>query len=404
MSSTPSNQDKKSTSANKNKKHDHKSKISPLHKMLPFLHETSIGESLGSSEDEAILVGAITGAASCCCCCRRRKKRTHKNTNSGDYYKRKSSDIPLKMPPPMGLGVSSFTYDELATATHGFDRSLLLGEGGFGYVYKGVLPNEKEIAVKSLKPNSGQGEREFQAEVDIISRVHHPHLVSLVGYCVSGKKRLLVYEFIPNRTLEYHLHDKGRSVIDCSTRLKIALGAAKGSAYLHEDCNPRIIHRDIKAANILIDSQYEAKVADFGLAKLSSDDNTHVSTRIMGTFGYLAPEYASMGKLTEKSDVFSYGVVLLELITGRRPVEPDSDEDSLIDWAEPTLMQASEGGTYEQMVDPILRGNYNRDEMHRMVACAAACLRHAAKKRPKMSQIVRVLQGEMSLDELNESV
>nr|KAJ0205034.1 hypothetical protein LSAT_V11C500271400 [Lactuca sativa] len=336
------------------------------------------------------------------------------DVDNGDYYKQKSSDIPLKMPPPpssgsefkqpppaMGLGMSSFTYDDMATATHGFDRSLLLGEGGFGYVYKGVLPNGKEIAVKSLKANSGQGEREFQAEVDIISHVHHPHLVSLVGYCVSGKKRLLVYEFIPNRTLEYHLH--GRSVIDCSTRLKIALGAAKGSAYLHEDCNPRIIHRDIKAANILIDSQYEAKVADFGLAKLSSDDNTHVSTRIMGTFGYLAPEYASMGKLTEKSDVFSYGVVLLELITGRRPVEPDSDEDSLIDWAGPTLIQASEGGSYEEMVDPLLRGNYNRDEMHRMVACAAACLRHAAKKRPKMSQIVRVLQGEMSLDELNES-
>lgn len=141
------------------------------------------------------------------------------DVDNGDYYKQKSSDIPLKMPPPpssgsefkqpppaMGLGMSSFTYDDMATATHGFDRSLLLGEGGFGYVYKGVLPNGKEIAVKSLKANSGQGEREFQAEVDIISHVHHPHLVSLVGYCVSGKKRLLVYEFIPNRTLEYHLH------------------------------------------------------------------------------------------------------------------------------------------------------------------------------------------------------
>ncbi|KAF5954865.1 hypothetical protein HYC85_007721 [Camellia sinensis] len=220
------------------------------------------------------------------------------------------------LPPPhpslaLGFNKSTFTYEELATATGGFAKENLLGQGGFGYVHKGVLPNGIQIAVKSLKAGSGQGEREFQAEVDIISRVHHRHLVSLVGYCIADAQRMLVYEFVPNDSLEFHLYGEGRTPMDFPTRLKIALGSAKGFAYLHEDCHPRIIHRDIKAANILIDEHFDAKVADFGLAKLSSDNYTHVSTRIMGTFGYLAPEYASSGKLTEKSDVYSYGVVTL---------------------------------------------------------------------------------------------
>nr|CAD1828168.1 unnamed protein product [Ananas comosus var. bracteatus] len=159
-------------------------------------------------------------------------------------------------------------------------------------MHKGVQPNGKEIAVNQLKAGSRQGEREFHAEVDIISRVHHRHLVSLVGYCVAAEQRLLVYEFVPNKTLEHHLHGKGLPVMDWSTRLKIALGSAKGISYLHEDCHPRIIHRDIKSANILLDSKFEAMVkalklvADFGLAKLSFDNHTHVSTRVMGTFGY----------------------------------------------------------------------------------------------------------------------
>ncbi|GER28957.1 kinase family protein [Striga asiatica] len=315
------------------------------------------------------------------------------------------------LPPPhpavaMGFNQSSFTYNDLAVATNNFAHTNLLGQGGFGYVHKGVLPNGKEIAVKSLKMNSGQGEREFQAEVDIISRVHHRHLVSLVGYCTAGTQRMLVYEFVPNRTLEFHLHGADLPPIDWPTRLRIALGSAKGFAYLHEDCHPRIIHRDIKAANILLDFNFEAKVADFGLAKLSSDTNTHVSTRIMGTFGYLAPEYASTGKLTEKSDVYSYGIMLLELITGRRPVDihRDDDDDTLVDWAKPILISVTEGGEYESLVDPRLGNNYNTQEMLRMVHCAAASIRHSARRRPKMSQIVRALEGDVSLDDLHEGM
>ncbi|KAL3825150.1 hypothetical protein ACJIZ3_021179 [Penstemon smallii] len=331
------------------------------------------------------------------------------SVGSGSSY----SGVPeTPLPPPsptmaLGFTKSSFTYEELAMATDGFSDANLLGQGGFGYVHRGVLQNGKEVAVKHLKAGSGQGEREFQAEVEIISRVHHKHLVSLVGYCITGTQRMLVYEFVQNGTLEFHLHGKGRPVMDWPTRLRIALGAAKGLAYLHEDCHPKIIHRDIKASNILLDFKFEAKVADFGLAKFSSDANTHVSTRVMGTFGYLAPEYASSGKLTEKSDVFSFGVVLLEFITGRRPVDKNQSymDDSLVDWARPMLTQALEDGDFDAIIDPrLLKEGYNQNEMARMVACAAACVRHSAKRRPRMSQVVRALEGDVSLSDLNEEI
>ncbi|KAK8595600.1 hypothetical protein V6N12_064117 [Hibiscus sabdariffa] len=206
---------------------------------------------------------------------------------------------------------------------------------------------------------------------------------------------------------------KGRLTVDWPTRMRIAIGSAKGLAYLHEDCHPKIIHRDIKAANILLDYKFEAKVADFGLAKFSSDFNTHVSTRVMGTFGYLAPEYASSGKLTDKSDVFSFGVVLLELFTGHRPVGSSYMEDSLVDWARPLLTRALDDGNFDSLADPKLQKEYNHNEMTRVIACAAACVRHSGKRRPRMSQtltktiteqIVRALEGDASLSDLNEGM
>ncbi|XP_010227691.1 proline-rich receptor-like protein kinase PERK13 [Brachypodium distachyon] len=306
---------------------------------------------------------------------------------------------------------SSFSYEELTSITSNFSRDNVIGEGGFGCVYKGWLADGKCVAVKQLKAGSGQGEREFQAEVEIISRVHHRHLVSLVGYCVAQHHRMLIYEFVPNGTLEHHLHGRGVPVMDWPTRLRIAIGAAKGLAYLHEDCHPRIIHRDIKSANILLDYSFEAQVADFGLAKLSNDTHTHVSTRIMGTFGYLAPEYASSGKLTDRSDVFSFGVVLLELITGRKPVDQDRPlgEESLVEWARPVLASALETGNLEELTDPRLeaRGGYNRAEMTRMVEAAAACVRHSAPRRPRMVQVMRALDvdvDEGSMSDLSNGV
>lgn len=311
-------------------------------------------------------------------------------SNSGNDYMYASSDSGM-----VSNQRSWFSYDELAQVTNGFSQKNLLGEGGFGCVYKGVLADGREVAVKQLKIGGSQGEREFKAEVEIISRVHHRHLVTLVGYCISEQHRLLVYDYVPNNTLHYHLHAPGRPVMTWETRVKVAAGAARGIAYLHEDCHPRIIHRDIKSSNILLDNSFEALVADFGLAKIAQelDLNTHVSTRVMGTFGYMAPEYATSGKLSEKADVYSYGVILLELITGRKPVDmsqPLGDE-SLVEWAKPLLSQAIENEEFGEIVDRRLGDNFIAPEMFRMVEAAAACVRHSAAKRPKMSQVVRAL-------------
>nr|KYP65188.1 putative serine/threonine-protein kinase At1g01540 family [Cajanus cajan] len=326
---------------------------------------------------------------------------------SGSFNSVSVKAIPNRAP-RVGFGSVSgiFTYDEILVATNCFSESNLLGEGGFGYVYKGILPCGKEIAVKQLKPGSQQGEREFQAEVETISRVHHKHLVELLGYCVTGAERLLVYEFVPNNTLEFHLHGIGEegSFLEWTTRVKIALGSAKGLAYLHEDCNPAIIHRDIKASNILLDFKFEPKVSDFGLAKIFPNTDScisHLTTRVMGTFGYLAPEYASSGKLTDKSDVYSYGVMLLELITGRPPITATGSRNkSLVDWARPLLAQALQDGDFNDLVDPRLQQNNEAQEMVRMITCAAACVRHSARLRPRMSQIVGALEGVVSLTDL----
>ncbi|CAH8337414.1 unnamed protein product [Eruca vesicaria subsp. sativa] len=303
----------------------------------------------------------------------------------------------------MGSGQTHFSYEELMEITQGFSKQNILGEGGFGCVYKGKLHDGKLVAVKQLKVGSGQGDREFKAEVEIISRVHHRHLVSLVGYCISDVQRLLIYEYVPNQTLEHHLHGKGRPVLEWTRRVRIAIGSAKGLAYLHEDCHPKIIHRDIKSANILLDDEFEAQVADFGLAKLSDSTQTHVSTRVMGTFGYLAPEYAQSGKLTDRSDVFSFGVVLLELITGRRPVDQymPLGEESLVEWARPLLHKAIDTGDFSDLVDRRLENNYVENEVFRMIETAAACVRHSGPKRPRMAQVVRALDSEGDMGDIS---
>ncbi|KAJ1284477.1 hypothetical protein BS78_03G207500, partial [Paspalum vaginatum] len=304
-----------------------------------------------------------------------------------------------------GGSKSWFTYDELVGITGGFSAANVIGEGGFGKVYMGALADGRRVAVKQLKVGSGQGEKEFRAEVEIISRIHHRHLVTLVGYCVTENHRLLVYEFVPNDTLEHHLHGRGlASGMDWPKRMRIAIGAARGLTYLHEDCHPRIIHRDIKSANILLDDDFEAKVADFGLAKLTNDALTHISTRVMGTFGYMAPEYASSGKLTDRSDVFSFGVVLLELITGRKPVDASQPlgEESLVEWARVLLVDALDTDDFREVADPALEGRFSKAEMRRMVEAAAACVRHSAAKRPKMVQVWRSLDvDEVSSDLTN---
>ncbi|KHN39350.1 proline-rich receptor-like protein kinase PERK15 isoform X1 [Glycine soja] len=329
------------------------------------------------------------------------------------------------------ISCREFSREELHVATDGFSN--ILGEGGFGRVYKGRLPNGKFVAVKKLESGSQQGDREFQAEVEAISRVNHRYLVTLVGYCTSDDERMLVYEFVPNNTLKFHLHEKDKPSMDWSTRMKIALGSAKGFEYLHVYCDPIIIHRDIKASNILLDKDFEPKVADFGLAKFLSDTESHVSTRVMGTDGYVDPEYRDSGRLTAKSDVYSFGVVLLELITGRKPIDEKKPfkERDLVKWASPFLLQALrnitvvpldsrlqetynpeeflcqalKNGRFDGLIDSRLQEtNYNPEEMIRMITCAAACVLNSAELRPQMSLVVLALGGFIPLKFLKPEI
>uniref|UniRef100_A0A0E0D394 non-specific serine/threonine protein kinase n=1 Tax=Oryza meridionalis TaxID=40149 RepID=A0A0E0D394_9ORYZ len=313
------------------------------------------------------------------------------------------SDAGSERPHSISIDGGSLSYDQLAAATGGFSPDNVIGQGGFGCVYRGRLQGGTEVAIKKLKTESKQGDREFRAEVDIITRVHHRNLVSLVGYCISGDDRLLVYEFVPNKTLDTHLHGDKGPPLDWQQRWKIAAGSARGLAYLHDDCSPKIIHRDVKASNILLDHDFEPKVADFGLAKYQPGNHTHVSTRIMGTFGYIAPEFLSSGKLTDKADVFAFGVVLLELITGRLPVQPSESymDCTLVGWAKPLLSEATEEGNFDILVDPAIGDDYDENKMMRMMECAAAAVRQSAHLRPSMVQILKHLQGEMHGEDLN---
>ncbi|KAL0010157.1 hypothetical protein SO802_005265 [Lithocarpus litseifolius] len=283
---------------------------------------------------------------------------------------------------PSSSSPYTFSYEELKTATDNFSDANRLGEGGYGPVHKGVLPNGKTVAIKRQRSGSRQGQKEFTAEVEIIMRVHHRNLVSLVGYCISEERKALVYEYVPNGALHLHLHGEEKPTIDWPTRMKIAHECAKGLAYLHEDCDPQIIHRDIKTSNILLGDKFVVKVADFGLARFSSDAKSYVSTDVKGTHGYMDPAYLQSQQLTDKADIYSFGVVLLELITGRDPPR----ESDFYQRAKSLVKQALENGNFDALIDPKLQNKYDGTEMRRMVTCAAACVQNLASIRPKMSQ------------------
>ncbi|MCD9646330.1 putative serine/threonine-protein kinase pbl23 [Datura stramonium] len=293
------------------------------------------------------------------------------------------------------ISAQTFTNNELALATNDFDSECLLGEGGFGKVYKGHLESKTiDVAVKQLDRNGFQGNREFLVEVLLLSLLHHPNLVTLVGYCSDGDHRILVYEFMSNGSLEDHLFELGpeQKPLDWITRMKIAEGAARGLEYLHETANPLVIYRDFKASNILLDENFNPKLSDFGLAKLGpTGEKTHVSTRVMGTHGYCAPEYASTGQLTTKSDVYSFGVVFLEIITGRRVVDNSrpSEEQNLVVWATPLFRDKTK---FHLMADPLMGGDYPMKALYQALAIAAMCLQEEASTRPLMSDVVTALE------------
>ncbi|KAJ8567056.1 hypothetical protein K7X08_019264 [Anisodus acutangulus] len=293
----------------------------------------------------------------------------------------------------------NFAFNELKLATRNFRPDCLLGVGGFGSVYKGWI-NENgsspvkqgigiPVAVKTLNKYGLQGHREWLAEVNFLGNLHHQNLVTLVGYCMEDDKRLLVYEFMACGSLENHLFR--RTVpLPWSIRMKIALGAAQGLAYLHEEAQKPIIYRDFKTSNILLDKDYNAKLSDFGLARDGPEgDKTHVSTRVVGTYGYAAPEYVMTGHLTMKSDVYGFGVVFLEILTGRRAMDNrrTRGEHNLVKWAKPYIDRHN----LCQIIDPHLGGHFSRKGSLRSTEIVARCLRSNAKSRPQMSEVVKML-------------
>ncbi|KAK9689156.1 hypothetical protein RND81_09G039200 [Saponaria officinalis] len=293
------------------------------------------------------------------------------------------------------INVKIFSYKELCDVTQNFTNDNLIGEGGFGRVYKGFIDDPKQVvAVKQLDRNGLQGNREFLVEVLMLSLLKHDKLVNLVGYCAEGSHRLLVYEFMANGSLEDHLlaMKPEKKPLDWRTRMKIAEGAAKGLEYLHEIANPPVIYRDFKASNILLDEDFNPKLSDFGLAKIGpTGEETHISTRVMGTYGYCAPEYALTGKLTTKSDVYSFGVVFLEIITGRRVIDNNrpNEEQNLVEWAQPFLRDKSR---FHLLVDPLLEGDYPSKRLYQTLGIATMCLQEDDSIRPMISDVVTALE------------
>ncbi|XP_047056370.1 probable serine/threonine-protein kinase PBL7 [Lolium rigidum] len=311
-------------------------------------------------------------------------------------------------------GACKFTLQQLSAATDGFSDSNLIGEGGFGRVYKGHLHLDDDsgtptsVAVKQLCRGRGgmQGSREFAIECGMLMALRHANIVTLIGYCAEGHERLLVYPFLPRRSLDSHLFltvslpgDDGRrrQPLDWNTRVKIARGTARALRYLHESVTPPVIYRDLKAANILLADDFTPRLSDLGLAKLGpAGDDTHVSTRVMGTHGYCAPDYAASGKLTVKSDVYSFGVVLLEIITGRRAFDAAREEEQrlLLVWAKPCLTDVRRG--YNKLADPTLRGRYPRKALYQLAVVASLCLHDKPNLRPTMSEVTRAIDHVVS--------
>ncbi|KAJ6356642.1 hypothetical protein OIU78_004694 [Salix suchowensis] len=285
------------------------------------------------------------------------------------------------------------SLEDLLKSTNNFDQENIIGCGGFGLVYRAALPDGRKLAIKRLSGDTGQMDREFRAEVEALSRAQHPNLVHLQGYGMFKNDKLLVYPYMENGSLDYWLHEKldGPSSLDWDSRLTIAQGAARGLAYLHQACEPHILHRDIKSSNILLDKNFKAYLADFGLARLILPYDTHVTTDLVGTLGYIPPEYGQAAVATYKGDVYSFGVVLLELLTGRRPMDmckPKGSRD-LISW----VIQMKKENRESEVFDPIIYDKQNDKELLRVLEIACLCLSEHPKLRPSTEQLVSWLDS-----------
>lgn len=296
-----------------------------------------------------------------------------------------------------GSKVRIFSYSEMRKATHDFSGANKIGEGGFGSVFRGKLKDGTIVAVKVLSANSRQGVREFVTELTAISDIVHENLITLVGCCAEGSQRILVYNYLENNSLSYTLLGSGRSNIrfNWRARVKIAVGVARGLAYLHDGIRPPIIHRDIKASNILLDKDLTPKISDFGLARLLPPNATHVSTRVAGTIGYLAPEYAVRGQVTKKSDIYSFGVLLLEIVAGR------CNYNSRLPQGDQFLLEKTWAyyvqGKLEKVIDAEAGEDLNVEEACRFLKVGLLCAQDAMKLRPNMASVVLMLIGEKGI-------
>ncbi|KAH7405433.1 hypothetical protein KP509_15G070100 [Ceratopteris richardii] len=285
------------------------------------------------------------------------------------------------------------TVGDLLKATNNFDAANIVGCGGFGLVYKAEFEDGSRFAIKKLTGDCGQMEREFRAEVDALSKAQHQNLVSLQGYFHLGNDKLLVYSYMENGSLDYWLHERsdGGAMLDWPTRLRIAQGAAAGLAYLHQICNPHIVHRDVKSSNILLDERFEAHLADFGLSRLLIAADTHVSTELVGTLGYIPPEYGGALSATTRGDVYSFGVVLLELLTGKRPVDVSKPRGcgDLVSW----VYQMKKENKLDQIYDISLRNKVHEEQMHQFLEIACSCIHRNPLKRPVIKDVVNFLNS-----------
>ncbi|KAI3987666.1 hypothetical protein MKX01_028400 [Papaver californicum] len=299
----------------------------------------------------------------------------------------------------LDLNTKSFTLRQIKAATNNFAAENKIGEGGFGPVYKGYLLDGTMIAVKQLSSKSKQGNREFVNEIGMISGLQHPNLAKLYGCCVEGNQLLLVYEYLENNCLARALfgEEEVQLKLDWPTRQKICVGIARGLTYLHEESRLKIVHRDIKGTNVLLDKDLNPKISDFGLAKLDEEDDTHISTRIAGTRGYMAPEYALRGYLTDKADVYSFGVVALEIVSGKSSTSFWTKEECthLLDWA----LVLQQNGNLMELVDPKLESKFEEEEVLRMINIGRMCTSISPTLRPKMSSVVTMLEGRTSVGE-----
>lgn len=315
--------------------------------------------------------------------CQRRKQRTLTILNINDHQEEGL----------ISLGnLRNFTLRELQLATDNFSTKNILGSGGFGNVYKGKLGDGTMVAVKRLKDVTGTaGESQFRTELEMISLAVHRNLLRLIGYCATPNERLLIYPYMSNGSVASRL--RGKPALDWNTRKRIAIGAARGLLYLHEQCDPKIIHRDVKAANVLLDDYCEAIVGDFGLAKLLDHSDSHVTTAVRGTVGHIAPEYLSTGQSSEKTDVFGFGILLLELITGMRALEfgkTVNQKGAMLEWVKKIQQEKK----VEVLVDRELGCNYDRIDVGEMLQVALLCTQYLPAHRPKMSEVVRMLEGD----------